>query len=261
MEDISQHLPKYYQVYEFLLKQIKSKKFEEFDRFYSDTELVEKFDVSRGTIREAIKLLINEGYLIREQGRGTFVTQPKTIEQDSRQLMGFTELMENNNMEPSAKVVEKEIVDAPISLINLMEVDKDEKFVRLVRVRFGNQVPLIIERSYFIYSHFKPIYDMDLESNSIFELLYKYTNTRLGEARQRITAISASESEVELLDVKSDSALLLMKRLIKTNEDKYFQYSEDIYRSDRINFTTTTKPYENSHDNLGLPLELPDQKW
>lgn len=260
MADFSQPVPKYYQIYDELLKEIRSGKFKEYDRFYSDTELVEKFEVSRGTIREAVKLLIQQGYLVREQGKGTFVTKPK-IEQDSDRLMGFTELMIKNDIKPSAKVIEKEIVGAPENLINLMQLGDKNKLVRIVRVRFGNDQPLIIERSYFVYRYFKPIYEMDLQSNSIFELLYKHTDTRLGEARQHITATSAGQSEVELLNVDPGAPLLLMKRLIKTKEGDYFQYSEDVYRSDRINFTTTTKPYEKDHDNHGLPMELKDQSW
>lgn len=260
MEEIKQPIPKYFQIYEKLLGQIKSDKFQEFDRFYSDSELVERFEVSRGTIREAVKLLIQQGYLEREQGKGTFVTKPK-IEQDSDKLMGFTELMKENNMKPSAKVIEKEIVEPPLNLLNLMQLDENDELVRIVRVRFGDNQPLIIERSYFVYKYFEPIYDMDLQSNSIFELLYKHTDTRLGEARQQITAISAGESEAELLNVETQAPLLLMKRLIKTKGGDYFQYSEDVYRSDRINFATTTKPYEKNHDNHGLPLKLNGHSW
>src|SRR5699024_10083501 len=110
MKDIPEPIPKYYQVYRKLLHQIESGEFEEKDRFYSDSAMVEKFGVSRGTIREAVKLLIQQGYLVREQGRGTFVTRPP-IEQDSEKLMGFTELMRKYDIEPSAKINKKEIVE------------------------------------------------------------------------------------------------------------------------------------------------------
>ncbi len=260
MEELQQPIPKYYQIYEKLLEQIKSGEFEEYDRFYSDMDLVEKFDVSRGTIREAVKLLIQQGYLVREQGRGTFVTSP-TIEQDSEKLMGFTELMEKHDIEPSAKIIEQDIVDAPINLMSLMELGEKDKLVHIVRVRYGNDHPLIIEQSYFVHELFQPIIDMDLESNSIYKLLYKHTNTELGEAKQQITAISAGKEEAELLNVKVGDPLLLMKRLIETKNGKVFQYSEDVYRSDRINFTTTTKPYDQNHESHSLPLELEEHSW
>ncbi len=253
MIDYRQPVPKYYQIYDELLEQIRSGRYKEYDRFPSDTELVKKYGVSRGTIREAVKLLFQRGYLVREQGRGTFVTYRK-IEQDPDKLMGFTELMKRNNIRPSARIIKKVIVDAPPNFINLMHLGDRDKLVHIIRVRLGDDQPLIIERSFFVYDFFKPIYDLDLQANSIFELLYKHTKTRLGEAEQRIEAISAGQIEAELLHVKFGTPLLLMKRLIKTKEGRYFQYSEDVYRSDRINFMTTTSPYESRHDKHGLPL-------
>lgn len=260
MDELAEPVPKYYQIYEKLLEQIRSGKFKEFDRFYSDTELVEKFNVSRGTIRESVKLLIQQGYLVREQGKGTFVTKP-TIEQDSEKLMGFTELMKKNDIEPAAKIVKKDIVEPPLKLINLIDLDEKDRLVNIVRVRYGDDQPLIIERSFFDYDLFKPIFDHDLEVNSIYELLYNYTDTRLGEAKQQISAVSAGEEEVDLLGVEFNDPLLLVKRLIKTKSDEFFQYSEDVYRSDRINFGTTTKPYDQHHDNQGVPLGLENNGW
>ncbi|MEX0773969.1 MAG: GntR family transcriptional regulator [Balneolales bacterium] len=260
MKEYKQPVPKYYQIYNELLEQIRSGKFRESDLFPSDTSLVQKYGVSRGTIREAVKLLFQQGYLIREQGKGTFVTYQK-IDQEPDKLMGFTELMRNNDMVPSAHLIEKKIVVAPPNLINLMHLSVGDKLVRIIRVRLGDEQPLIVERSYFTYDLFKPIYKEDLQANSIYELLYKHTEIRLGDAEQRIEAISAGKSEARLLNVNPGAPLLLIKRLVKTEKGGYFQYSEDVYRSDRINFSTTTRPYERHHDNHGFPLELKDHGW
>jgi len=260
MESFKKPIPKYYQIYEELLDQIRSGEYGENDRFPSDTELVEKFGVSRGTVREAVKLLLQQGYLIRKQGKGTFVTFKK-IEQDPDKLIGFSELMKKHDMEPSARVIEDTLINPPGHLKKLMHLDEDDRLVRLVRLRYGNNQPLIIERSFFNYKFFKPIRSKNLEQNSIFELLYQHTSTRLGDAIQRIEAISAGKSEHELLDVTLGTPLLLIKRLIQTKTGGYFQYSEDVYRSDRINFTTKTIPYEDNHNGSGLPLELMDKDW
>lgn len=248
-------VPKYYQIYENLLAMIRQGEFSEGDRFPSDTELVKSFDVSRGTIREAVKLLIQQGFLVREQGKGTFVTFQK-IQQDSDKLIGFTEVMSQNGIKASARIIENKVIDPAPNIRQVMDLDSGEKVVRVVRLRYGDNQPLIIERSFFRYSMFKPIMNMDLENNSIFELLYKYTDHRLGFAVQRIEAIAAGKSEHELLGVELGAPLILLKRFIKTTDDIYFQYSEDVYRSDRITFTTKTLPYELHHDTHGLPLDL-----
>lgn len=259
MISFSPNSPKYYQIYEKLLEKIQSGEYEENDRFPSDTELVNKFDVSRGTVREAVKMLINQGYLVREQGKGTFVTYKK-IEQTSDQLIGFSELMKRNNIKPDAKLLHKEIITPPEELKERMHLSEDDKVVHIIRVRYGDDLPLIIERSYFNYRLFKPIYEKDLEGNSIFKLLYDHTDIRLGEAVQHIEAINAGEAEHNMLNIPIGTPLLLLKRLIQTSEGEYFQYSEDVYRSDRISFTTKTMSYERTHTEAGLPIDIADQR-
>jgi len=121
-------------------------------------------------------------------------------------------------------------------------------------------LPLIIERSYFNFKLFEPIYDKDLETNSIYQLLYEYTDTRLGKATQSIEAINAGEAEQNMLNIPVGTPLLLLKRLIQTKSGGYFQYSEDVYRSDRISFTTRTMSYDSTHSDAGLPLDITDQR-
>ena len=257
---MNQPVPKYYKIYEELLNEIRSGKYQENDRFPSDTELVKKFNVSRGTVREAIKLLFQQGFLIREQGKGTFVTYKK-IHQDPDQLIGFTELMHRHNLKPSAKIIQKEVTVPKANTRHLMKLNDSQKAARVVRLRLGNGQPLIIERSFFNYDLFEPIFDLDLENNSIYELLHKHTNTKLGEALQKIEAISAGNEEHQLLGVGLRTPLLLIKRLIKTTEGLIFQFSEDVYRSDRINFSTRTDPYKSGSEPNSLPLNLADEEW
>lgn len=257
---MDQPVPKYYRIYEELLNDIQNGVYQKDNLFPSDTDLVKKFNVSRGTIREAIKLLFQQGFLIRKQGKGTFVTYRK-IEQDPEKLIGFTELMKKHNLKPSAKVLKKEIVVPAANISHLMKLKTGKKVVRLIRLRYGDGQPLIIERSFFNYDLFEPIFDMDLEQNSIFELLHHKTETKLGNALQRIEAISAGVEENRWLGVELRTPLLLIKRLIKTKGQKIFQYSEDVYRSDRINFSTQTVPYNPEMGINPLPLNLSDSDW
>lgn len=252
-------VPKYYKIYEELLQEIENGTYEEYSLFPSDTELVKRFQVSRGTVREAIKLLFRQGYLVREQGKGTFVTYRK-IQQNPDTLIGFTELMEKHNIKPSANLLTRKEMPAPEKIRKLAGLGEHERVFRIVRLRFGNSHPLIIERSYFSHSLFSPIADLDLEKNSIYGLLYANTDTKLGNATQQIEAVSAGNEEHKLLEVDIGTPLLLIKRLITTSEGDFFQYSEDIYRSDRINFTTETVPYSQSTQTYSLPLNLIEEE-
>ena len=249
--DNSSFAPKYYRIYQDLLDKLNDGEFGAGERFPSEYELVKQYGVSRGTVLQAIKLLIQKGYLVREQGKGTFVSH-KTIHQDPESLMGFTELMRKHNMRPSGRVFTNEVIPAPQSIRQIMELEEARQVVHLIRVRYGDEEPLIIEQSYFNYDCFEPLLEENLEDSSIYELLYKKTSHRLGEARQTIEATTVGPFEQQHLNLATGTPLLVIKRLIKLLDGTIFQYSEDIYRSDRISFSTVTHKFEDDHNISGL---------
>ncbi len=253
---LGKHLiPKYYQIFENIYKEINDGQYQEGDKMLSENALCTKYNVSRGTIREAINMLIQQGLLVREQGKGTFVTFKK-IEQDAQQLMGFSELMEKHNIVATAKILEITSKFPSKRIQNLLKLDDGEKITKIQRLRFGNNEPLIIERSYFVFRIFQFLLDYDLESESIFNLLHRKTYYRLGNAQQSIEAVIAAPAESELLKVEPGSPLLLMKRLIALKDDSLFQYSEDMYRSDRLQFTSRTLSYDETHNDFDRSMGL-----
>lgn len=253
-------IPRYYQIYEDLYKLIEEGKFEDGDKFPSDNELVSRYSVSRGTIREAIRLLFQQGLLVRQQGKGTFVTKNK-MEQDAKRLMGFTELMKTYGITPSAVIIEKNVKFPNPHVKNVLHLSDEQKIVKIKRLRFGNNEPLIIERSYFVHNLFKEIEKEDFENDSIYRILYEKTNIRLGEAKQSIEAITLISDDAKLLKIPTGSPALLLKRIIKTTKDEYFQYSEDIYRTDKLNFTIKTVSYDEFHNDNGMPVKFAPKQF
>ncbi len=250
-----QLIPIYYQIFEELYKDIREGVYQEGDRFPSETILCEKYQVSRGTVREALKMLFQQGLLIRERGRGTFVSETK-IAQEFNRLMGFTELMKMNEKMAKAKLLEITIKPPNKKVQKLLELDELSQIVKIQRLRYGDNEPLIVERSYFVHRIFKPFLAYDLENESIYELMYRETDFRLGNAQQSIEAVIAGPAESELFGIAPGTPLLLIKRLISLKDGSRFQYSEDMYRSDKLKFTINTLPYDETHSQFMMPLEL-----
>lgn len=248
--------PRYYKIYEELHKALTENRYKDGDRFPSESELCRRFKVSRGTVREAMKLLFQQGLVTREQGRGSFVTLKSKIEQDAQHLMGFTELMDRHGKKASAKLLEVRTEKPPEPIQKILGLDKSGEAVRVRRLRFGDDEPLIIERSYFVRELFESLLDFDLEQESIYEVLYRETDLELGAAQQTIEAVLAKPSEGRLLNIKPGSPLLLIKRLIKTEEGALFQYSEDLYRSDKLSFTIQTMPYDEGRKDFSGAIGL-----
>ena len=249
--DVSHLIPRYYQIYDNLYNQIQEGKYANGEKLPSEEKLCDLYQVSRGTIREAIKLLLQQGLLNRERGKGTFVSLNK-IGQDLQQLMGFTELMNRNGMTASAKILEVTVKDPNPKIKEILMIPKGEQVVKVQRLRFGDKEPLIIEKSYFVRSIFQPLLKHDLENQSIYDILYKETALRLGEATQDIEATVAGPVESKAFGIEFGSPLLLMKRIIMLKDGSPFEYSEDYYRSDKLKFTVKTLPYEENQNNLSL---------
>jgi len=246
-------VPRYFQIFQDIYNKIEEGTYDNGDKLPSETELCNYYKVSRGTIREALKSLMQHGLIITERGRGTFITTNK-IEQNVNQLMGFTEVMKKHGKTASGRILEINIKKPNSIVKRIMKLNNNEMVVRIIRLRFGNEKPLIIEKSYFNYKIFKPLLEYDLEKESIYDLLYKHTSYRLDNAVQDIEAVLASPNESQLLNIDIGAPLLMMTRLIRLKDETPFEYTKDFYRADKLKFTIQTKSYEESNSIFALQL-------
>src|SRR5574339_438055 len=97
-------IPLYYQLKMHIESQIRSGIWQPGDQVPSESELGEKFRVSRTTVRQALGELVNQGMLTRVQGKGTFVTHPR-IRQRLARLTGFTEDFQARRMKPGSRLL------------------------------------------------------------------------------------------------------------------------------------------------------------
>src|SRR5690349_24938010 len=104
-------LPRYYQLKEIIRERIMAGEWEPGALIPSERELCEQYGISRMTARQSITELVNEGYLYREQGKGTFVAQPK-ITQSLTTLTSFTEDMKARAQRPITRVLSREMYPA-----------------------------------------------------------------------------------------------------------------------------------------------------
>ena len=100
----SSPLPLYYQIREVLREQIAEGSYAPHERLPSESELIESFGVSRITVRQALRDLQKEGLVFTIQGKGSFVTKPKAVQELTR-LQGFGEAMSQKGYETYSRVL------------------------------------------------------------------------------------------------------------------------------------------------------------
>ena len=200
----------------------------------SESELCERLEVSRPTLRAAVDELIDEGILVRRQGRGTF-TSPRKIAQPLAPSAGVGNSFRVPLSEGvwESRTLEFERRSAGARLGRALQVSPSEPIVRVRRLRIVDGAPLVVERLH-VPDHFVPgITAADFESGSFYQLLHTRYGITMSRAAQSIEATVTDDQESAVLEVPPYSPALLFDVTTRDTLDRIIEYTRAIYRGDR----------------------------
>ncbi len=235
-------VPRYHQLTEILRKRIESEEFKPGDQFPTEEQLCREYGVSRGTVGRAIKILVDEGWLRREQGRGTFVTSPSLSPVFFR-LADFSEDMRQRGLEPSTRLLSREVIPADKEIAARLQIPVGEKVIKIARLRLASGRPMAYETRLLAYDLCPQLMEEDLERQSIHSLLIDKYNIPLTRACHTIEARVLSEEEAKLLEVEPGSAGFFIDRVTYTTNDRPGTWYQAIYRGDEYRFTAEFQPH------------------
>jgi len=199
--------------------------------------LIERFKVSRTTVRKAIQNLVERGLVEVRRGKGTFVTQPK-ITQELTELTGFVEGMLALGRTPTARLLDKRIVAADETVARHLALPPGALVVRLQRVRLADGVAMSFDETYLPRELGEKVAENDLEAEPIFALLENKYDTPLVEAEYKLEAAAADPFAAEALQVPARSPIFLIERTSYTTGNRPIDYQRMHYRGDLIRFVT-----------------------
>jgi GntR family transcriptional regulator len=232
-------VPLYYQLKEIFRSWITSGDFDSGGRFPSESELQERFGVSRMTVRRALSELANEGFLVREQGRGSFVVQPR-VQDQLRGLTSFTEDMQLRGLPTESRTLDFRVVHDE-EVAKKMEISVDEEMVNLRRLRLVEGEPIAIQSAFIRHRFCPEIAEQGLMEESLYKTLEEGYGLRLGRAVQTVEAKSADEYEAKLLGLGIGQPVLVLERLTYLVDGEPIEYVRSAYRSDRYRFMVELK--------------------
>lgn len=135
-------IPKYQQIKNDLLDKLNNGEFEQGDRFYSEAELIKLYNVSSITVIRAIQELANEGYLVRYQGKGTFVTRAR-----KRKLIEFSDIEIFSGKTETVKVLDIK-KESNSEIAKELKLEDDAEYYKITRLREVDNDPFLLH-----YSH------------------------------------------------------------------------------------------------------------
>ncbi|OZU88015.1 GntR family transcriptional regulator [Virgibacillus indicus] len=222
--------PLYHQVKDILIARISEGIWKPGDLIPTETELMKEFDVSRTTIRQAITVLVQEGLLEKQQGKGTTIKSLKLTGSLGR-LTGFAEEIMERGFVPKSKLIKAEFRDDLFVQKKKLQIPDDEEILCIRRIRFANDEPIALEKTSWPKHIGEVLMKHDLDSAKFYQIL-EDNNIFLKRAGETISAVNATPYEADLLGVSPGTALLEMNRLSYGVEDKPIEFTQTKFRSD-----------------------------
>ncbi len=227
-------IPIYFQIMEQLKTQIKNGELKADALLPSEREYAEQFGISRMTVRQALSNLVNEGFLYRQKGRGTFVSKLK-MEQPLQGLTSFTEDMRSRGMKPGSRLAEYQLIQATEELSSILGCGYPATLHKIIRVRLANDIPMAIEASYIPFDKAGKL-DASHFQSSMYEHIEAYNQMPISRAKQELEPGTASEEEAELLGIQPGVPVLYIKRTTYLQDGTAFEHVKSAYRGDRYTF-------------------------
>lgn len=177
-----------------------------------EPDLCEQFNVSRTTLRKAMELLKQEGFVDIQQGRGTKVLDYKTT-QKLNYVTSFSETLEAKGYSVQSKSMYIDMVVPPTNILEELLLPPETEVVRIQRIQLANAKPIAIITNYII-AELVPGISSD---SGTFVSLYHHLETKYGikitSARDDIKAKVSDFLESELLQIPVGSPLIVDRRV------------------------------------------------
>ena len=206
--DQNSSIPLYEQLKNDIKRDIKEGVFPAGSRMPSEDELGEKYSVSRITVRRAVKELCDEDYLIKKQGKGTFVLDNASIPVTVSQ--GFHDVWEKKGKKVTVDIVENKVIKLEGEYRDLLNLRVDDEVFFIKRVLKADEKPMMIDIAYIplkLYPNFQKLMETE---DSIYRLLkkrygfhpyYYYKVMKIKKADKEFSKLLACEPGTHLFDL------------------------------------------------------------
>ncbi|KFN01928.1 GntR family transcriptional regulator [Bacillus clarus] len=231
---------KYKQIADTLEQDIRDGLFNETKKLPTEEALMNRFEVSRNTIRKVISQLVNRGYIFQVQGSGMFLRETSVTDYiNLGSLRGLTKNLASQNIE--TKVLELQVIEADEPIAERMQCQHGTKLYYLKRLRIVDGKPFSTEISYF-KKDIVPYLNEEIALRSVYSYFIEDLRLNIGFADKVISCEKVNEVNAQLLEIEEHDPALLIENTVYLTNGTIFELSQSMFHYEktkllnRINF-------------------------
>lgn len=231
--------PMYRQIADALREKISAGELKPGDALPTESSLQEAFNVSRVTVRQALKLLTEEQIVESIQGSGTYVKEER-VNYDIYQLTGFYEKLADRNVDTHSEVSIFEVLKADAKLAEKLNLSHDDKVWHVKRVRFIKQKPVNLEETWMPLALF-PDLTWEVMENSKYHYVEQIKKLVIDRSEQELVPIMPSEEAIAALSLDPTKPILEKVSRGFLKDGRVFEYSRNVFNTDDYKFTLVAR--------------------
>ena len=225
-------IPQYRKLYELLRKHILSGIYEEGSLLPSENELCAVHKLTRPTVRHALEALVQDGFIMKKQGKGSIVRKPPH-DIGILSISGTTSAI-------GQQYLQTQILQKPTAIawpdnfkFDLSEAEKDFGCIYMERLRFVDGQPVFYDINHLPNINLSRFTSRTFENKSLFETLRTHYQIEIKGGEQKLKAIKANRKISQLLKVDIGEPVLYLERKLWTKREGFYIYSTIYFNSDK----------------------------
>lgn len=237
-------MEKYLTIYHDLVEKMTANYWADAEMLPSENNLAEMYDVSRETIRKALNLLAQDGYIQKVRGKGSVIISQNKFDFPVSGIVSFKEIAENLKMQTNTIVNELSIVQVDPKIQLMLDIKVNEPVWKVVRTREVAGEKVILDKDYFSTTLI-PMLTKEICEDSIYAYLENELQLKISYARKEITVEEPTDEDRELLDLAHHSNVVVIKSKVYLEDTSLFQYTESRHRPDKFQFVDFARRIRN----------------
>jgi len=229
------HEKKFLNIYNELALKIREKTIVAGELLPPESDLCERYQVSRETVRKALALLSRNGYIQKIQGKGSVVLDVSRFEFPISGLTSFHELATHSEEEWQTVVNQLVVIKPYQKMRQVMNLKENQNLWKVIRSRMIGGETVILDTDYLVMDSV-PILTEDICRNSIYDYLENELHLKISFAKKQITVESPSEEDKRYLTLSNETSVVVIRSLVYLDNAQLFQFTESRHRADKFRF-------------------------